>query len=120
MNKLITFCFLFVAFISFSQEKHDARLLERYTNEELTQIQNNNPEEYEIIVHALKVGISIGGIPAEKDINFNGELDLDPTQDHTYISLGLVLLENQYQYYKFKGTDMMVVVRPKNLITQIK
>jgi hypothetical protein len=122
LKKFTTFCLLFIAVFSYSQENHDPRLLERYSSEELTAIQNNNSEEYEIIVHALKVGISIGDVPQEKgkDIVFDGEIDKDPNKEHTYISLGLELKNNTYQYYKFKGTNKMVIVRPKNLITQIQ
>lgn len=121
IKKIITICFLSLAAISYSQEKHDARLLERYTSEELTTIQMENPEEYEILVHALEVGISIGDIQEGKgkDLVFDGELDADPSLNHTYISLGVELI-NRYQYYKFKGTNKMVIIRPKNLITQIR
>lgn len=121
IKKIITICFLSLAAISYSQEKHDARLLERYSSEELTTIQMENPEEYEILVHALEVGISIGDIQEGKgkDLVFDGELDADPSLNHTYISLGVELI-NRYQYYKFKGTNKMVIIRPKNLITQIR
>lgn len=123
MLKKIIMCFLISAsFYGYAQENHDARLLERYSNEELTSIQNQNPEEYEILVHALKVGISIGDIEEGegKEIVYDGEIDKDPSLDHTYISLGLELKNNTYQYFKFKGTNKLVIVRPKNLITQIK
>ncbi|WP_146194221.1 hypothetical protein [Brumimicrobium oceani] len=122
LKRTILFFLLSVAFYGYSQENHDKRLLERYSNEELTSMQNNNPEEYEIIVHALKVGISIGDIQdgKGKEIVYNGELDKDPSLDHTYISLGLELKDDAYQYYKFKGTNKMVIVRPKNYITKIK
>lgn len=121
IKKIITICFLSLAAITYSQEKHDARLLERYTSEELTTIQMENPEEYKILVHALEVGISIGDIQEGKgkDLVFDGELDADPSLNHTYISLGVELI-NRYQYYKFKGTNKMVIIRPKNLITQIR
>lgn len=111
-----------MASYSYAQESHDQRLLEKYSTEELTSIQNNDPEEYKIIVHALEVGISIGDIQEGKgkEIIFDGVIDKNPNQDHTYISLGLELIDNKYQYYKFKGTNKMVIVRPKNLITQIK
>ena len=121
LKHFTTFFILTIAVFGYSQNNHDTRLLERYTSEELTALQNNNPEEYEIIVHALKVGISIGEYQAGegKDIVFDGELDKDPNKEHTYISLGIELID-RYQYYMFKGTNKMVIVRPKNYITQIK
>lgn len=123
MLKKITFCFLItITSFGYAQENHDTRLLERYSAEELTQLQNTNPEEYKILDHALEVGISIGDIQEGKgkEIVFDGEIDKDPSLNHTYISLGLELIDGKYQYYKFKGTNKMVIVRPKNLITQIK
>jgi len=123
MLKTIIICLMLsVTYFGYSQGNHDVRLLERYTDDELTDIQTNNPEEYKILDHALKVGVSIGDIPTEKgkDIVYDGEIDKDPNQEHTYISLGLELIDNRYQYFKFKGTNKMVIVRPKNLITQIK
>lgn len=122
LKRIILFFLISVTFYGYSQENHDKRLLERYSSTELTSIQNNDPEEYEIIVHALKVGISIGDIQEGegKEIVFDGEIDKDPNLEHTYISLGLELKDNTYQYYKFKGTNKLVIVRPKNLITQIK
>ena len=123
MLKTIMICLLFlVTFQGYTQENHDTRLLEKYSAEELTNLQNTDPEEYEILDHALEVGISIGEIPTQKgkDIVFDGEIDKDPNLQHTYISLGLELIDGRYQYYKFKGTNQMVIVRPKNLITQIK
>ena len=121
-KKIIMFLLISVTFYGYSQENHDKRLLERYSNEELSGMQSDNPQEYEIILHALEVGISIGDIPTAKGKNiiYDGEIDKDPNLEHTYISLGLELKNNAYQYYKFKGTNKMVIVRPKNLITQIK
>lgn len=120
LKKIITLSLLFVAIFSYSQEEFDARLLERYSAQELTEMQKNNPEELKILNRALEVGISIGPIQEGKDqkIPFNGEIEGDPNKEQTFISLGLDL-KNEYQYYRFKGTDQMVIVRPKNQILLI-
>lgn len=120
LKKLITLSILFVAFFSYSQEEFDSRLLERYSVQELTAMQKNDPEELKILNRALEVGISIGGISEGKDkeIIFDGEIDGDPNKEQTFISLGLYLRKD-YQYYRFKGTNELVIVRPKDQILLI-
>lgn len=120
LKKIITLSILFVALFSYSQEEFDSRLLERYSAQELSEMQKNNPEELKILNRALEVGISIGEIQEGKDkeISFDGEIDGDPNKAQTFISLGLHLT-NKYQYYRFKGTDQFVIVRPKDSILLI-
>jgi|SRR5690554_1728338 len=121
MLRRIIVCLLIIpALMGRAQDAHDERLLERYSVEELNTMQSENPEEYAILDHALEVGISIGDIQEGKEIVFDGVLDKDPNQAHTYISLGLELIDNKYQYYRFKDSNKMVIVRPKDRITQIK
>ena len=121
MKKILALSLLFVAVFSYSQEEFDSRLLERYTPQELAAMQKNNPEEFQILNHALDVGISIGEIREKpgSPIPFEEkELDADPHKEQTFISLGLTL-KDKTQYFKFKGTNMMVIVRPKNRILDI-
>jgi len=118
IKSLLLITAFFIAGISFSQSSHDSRLLERYSDEELTELKNSEPEEYAVLVNGLERGISIGKIPTEKgkDIQFDGNLDIDPNENHTYISLGIDLKENKYQYFKITGTNMMIGVLPKSLL----
>lgn len=118
MKSFLLAATLFIASIGFSQSSHDSRLLEKYSEAELTEIKNSQPDQYQILVNALDKGIFIGEIPTQKgkDIQFDGELDIDPNKEHTFISLGIVLKENNYQYFKISGTNMMVGVLPKRLL----
>lgn len=118
IKSILLVAILVMASIGFSQSSHDSRLLERYSEAELTEIKNSEPEEYKILVSALDKGIFIGEIPThkDKDVQFDGELDIDPTKDHTFISLGIELKENKYQYFKITGTNMLVGVRPKSVL----
>ena len=120
LKKIITLSILFIAVFSYSQEEFDSRLLERYSAQELTEMQKNNPEEFKILNRALDVGISIGTIHEGKEngIVFNGEIEGDPNKEQTFISLG-IYLKNEYQYFRFKGTDQFVIVRPKDQILLI-
>lgn len=118
IKSILIVAVLFITSIGFSQSSHDSRLLEKYSEEQLTELKNAHPEEYGVLVNALERGIFIGEIPNQKgkDVQFDGELDIDPSADHTFISLGIELKENNYQYFKITGTNMMVGVLPKSLL----
>lgn len=120
LKKLITLSVFFVAFFSYSQKEFDSRLLERYSVEELTTMQKNNPEELKILNRALEVGISIGTIQGGKDkeMPFKGEIEVDLDKEQTFISLGLHLT-NESQYYRIKGTNKFLIVQAKHNILLI-
>lgn len=117
--KVITLIYMLFAFASLSHsQEHDPRLLAHFEKTELSELKINQPEEYSFLNLALEKAIFIGPIPQEKakDIIFDGEVDIDPNGNHTYLSLGIEIKENQYQYFKIKGTNQLVGVLPKSLI----
>lgn len=118
MKSFLIIAIVSIASFSFSQSSHDSRLLEKYSAQELTELKKEQPEEYQILVNALERGIFIGEIPTQKgkDVQFDGELDIDPNEKHTFISLGIELKENTYQYFKITGKNKMVGVLPKSLL----
>ena len=118
MRKLISsFIFILIFSFSYSQE-HDQRLLKEYSQTELDNMKSSSPKEYQFLNVALDKAIFIGEIPQEKgkDVEFDGELEVDLSKEHTFLSLGIDLKENEYQYFKIKGTNKMVGVLPKSLI----
>jgi hypothetical protein len=118
IKKILTLVTLFIGVVSFSQSSHDDRLLKKYGQETLDQMALDTPEEYSILNNALQRGIFIGDIPTEKgkDIQFDGELSVDLSKKHDFISLGIELKENEYQYFKITGTNKLVGVLPKSLL----
>ncbi len=117
MKTALTLLFFLVSYsISFAQ--HHPDLLKRYSTEKLDELEASNPEEYKILNNALERGTFIGPIPEEKakSITFDGELAIDPDADHNFITMGITLKENKYQYFQIKGTDQMVGVLPKSLL----
>lgn len=119
----LTFFALSFAFLTLSQQdSFDSRLLDKYTATELSQIQQNNAEEYNILVRALDVGLVIADY-VEKDgekMSFDGVLDANPNEKHTYISLGVELIEDRNQYFKFKDSNKIAIIYSKNTILKIK
>jgi len=118
MKKLFSLVILLSFFTFGYSQDHDNRLLQKYSVEELDKMKSNSPNEYKFLNTALDKAIFIGEIPQEKgkDVKFDGELELDPSKEHTFLSLGIVLKDNEYQYFKIIGTDQMVGVLPKSLI----
>lgn len=118
IKKMLVFVALFIGVASFSQSNHDDRLIKKYGRETLDQMATKNPTEYTVLTNALERAIFIGDIPTEKgkDIQFDGELTIDPSKKHDFISLGIELKENNYQYFKISGTNKLVGVLPKSLL----
>jgi len=117
--KVITLVSMLFTFASLSYSQvHDARLLAHFEKIELDELKANHPEEYQFLNLAIEKAIFIGPIPQEKekDITFDGEIEIDPNGNHTYLSLGIEIKENQYQYFRIKGTNQLVGVLPKSLI----
>ena len=116
--KLLIQIFIFFGFIAFSFSQHDQRLLIKYSQNELDAMKSNDYENYKILENALDKGIFIGEIPTEKskEIVFDGELAINLNETHTFLSLGITLKENEYQYFKIKGTNKLVGVLPKSLL----
>jgi hypothetical protein len=115
MKKIFTLLLLVVGFSQFvASQDFDARLLGKYSKQEIKKMQESNPNEYQFLVNALDKGLFISEIPAEKakDVVFDGTLKIDPKGTHTFITLKKEILE-RYQYYKIEGTNMMVVILPR-------
>jgi hypothetical protein len=112
LNSLLTL-FLLSASWAHSQEKIDKRLLIRYSESELTQMLENNPEEYKILTYALDNGMYIGNYSKEKGSALT-EIDR-PSKNQTYIDLNFEI-SDQNQYYKIKGEDKVLVVKSKNVL----
>ena len=115
MNKTFFFLLLFTisGYSAISQE-FDQRLMQKYSKSEITNLQKNNPEEYNYLVNALDKGVYISEIPMQKasSITFNGTLNIDLSKKHTFISLGKEITDS-YQYYKIEGTTKMLCILPR-------
>ncbi len=94
-------------------QTYDTRLEPHYSREEIQKMIREDVARYKFLVNCLNKAIFIAEIPAEKadGIKFNGTLNIDPDQNHTFLSLGLAITE-EYQYYKIEGTNKMLVVMP--------
>lgn len=112
-NILLLLLVFSTSIYSFCQDI-DKRLLKKYSKKEIIKIQKENPNEYTFLVNALNKGVFISEIPEQKakSIAFDGTLNIDPNETHTFISLGKEITD-KYQYYKIEGTNKMLAILPR-------
>lgn len=98
---------------SFAQT-YDTRLEPYYSKAEIQKMIQEDVATYKFLVKCLNKAIFISDVPLEKvsTIKFNGTLDINPDETHTFLSLGLTITD-EYQYYKIEGTNKMLVVLPR-------
>jgi hypothetical protein len=87
----------------------DSRLLERFSQQELTNLKDNNPEKLAMYNYALDNGCYTAEMPTGKSITLE-EISIDAMKELNFISLGLNI-EKQNQYFKIAGQDKMLVVK---------
>ncbi|MES2588899.1 MAG: hypothetical protein V4622_07960 [Bacteroidota bacterium] len=112
----LVFLFFIGSSVVFSQEI-DNRLLKKYSKTELINIKKNDVQEYNFLVKAVKEGVYVSNIPTSKGkrITYDGTLNIDPNQDHTFISLEKEITD-EYQFYRIEGTQKMLVIQPRILL----
>lgn len=100
-----------------SAQEIDVRLLPYCSSEELQTMIEEDFENYQFLINALDKGIFIATIPTQKEpVQYDGVLEINPEEEHNFLSLGLEILD-RYQYYQIKDTDLMLVVLPKVFLT---
>lgn len=95
--------------ISFAQQI-DKRLEKRYSTQELTTMQNENPSHYKMLVYALDNACYTSEYPKEKASTLTQSIVLDPNKPLNFIELGLEI-KKENQYIKIEGTSKILVVK---------
>lgn len=111
---LILLVLAFTTSIYYYSQDIDKRLLKKYSKKEIKAIQKNTPDEYTFLINALEKGVFISEIPEKKasTIVFDGTLNINPNEVHTFMSLGKEITD-RYQYYKIEGTNKMLAILPR-------
>ena len=109
-NLILLFSLFLVSQIGFSQEKEiNPQLLSVYTETELNQMIQNNPEKYDLLIYAIDNAIYTADYPTEKKVDISKEISI-PQDEYTYLDLG-IKIEDLNQFYKIKGTNKILVVK---------
>ena len=88
----------------------DSRLLQRYSEVQLVNLQQDNPDEYALLDYALDNAVYYAEVPAEKQIDVQ-EISL-PNGEATFINLGLNI-EEENQYFKIAGENRLLIVKSR-------
>ena len=121
MKRIVSFLVFSMIFslITFAQtnEKADERLLVKYSQEELNQMEKESPEMVEYLNYCLDHSFTIMEYPEEK----SPELQVVVIEDLDNINifeLNIEIDETKFVYYKIAGTDKMLVVKSKKFILE--
>lgn len=110
MKKLaLTFSLLVFSVAGYSQQM-DQRLLEVYSEQELTEIKTKDIGFFNALVYGLENGTYITDMPQGKELENIKSIKL-PKGNYTYASLGLRISEESNQYIKIEGTNKLLVVK---------
>ena len=110
---LITLCLIVTNFLTAQSDKFDQRLLEKFSQNELEEMKSNSPDRFKTIEYCLDHGYYFVDIPQSKDINerISGEVIINDLNNFNLLLLDITFLENDYQYFKIKNIDKLLVVK---------
>jgi len=114
--KLITTLSFSILFWSIGiSQQIDSRLLQRYTEIQLSNIQLENPEEYALLNYALDNAVYFSDLPKEKSKDLQ-EISL-PNAEPTFINLGLDL-KDKNQYFIVREQNKLLVVKSRWVLNE--
>jgi hypothetical protein len=93
--------------------KYDARLLELFSEEELTKINKEDSYRFQLIEFCLDHASYFVETSSSKDFTerISGTVDIADVKKFNFFKLEIELLENDYQYFKVKDKDLLLVVK---------
>lgn len=116
MKKLfLNFVFVLLIAPVFGQDNHPKELLLAYTQEELTTLQKEQPEDYQVLLYALKTGgYYIAENPVVKQLQISRNIDL-PKGKFNFATLGIKITED-IQFFGINGSNKLLVVKAMPVI----
>jgi hypothetical protein len=100
------------------QSDFDERLLVKFNEERITQLQKEHPQIIAFMEFYLENGISIVSLNNGKQVEIEGTLklkSLDESKVNVY-DLGIPLPLEQTVYYSIEGTDKTLLVYSRTLV----
>ena len=96
----------------------DSRLLVKYSVEELNNIEKKNPSEIRFLLHCIESAQYITPFPEGKEdaVEIIGEMEVRDINNINFFELNVELIQDNYQYYTIKGSDMLLVIKSKDHI----
>jgi hypothetical protein len=103
-----------ISTLGLNAQELDSRLLERYSEAEIYEMQQKDPESYSITVYALDHAIYYLDVPVGKEVSFrtiriaNDKLN--------FVDLGLEI-KDQNQYFLVEGKNKVLVVKSRGVLS---
>ena len=96
----------------------DSRLLVKYSVEELNKIEKENPSEIKFLLHCIESAQYITPFPEGKEsaVEIIGEVEIRDINSINFFELGVELIQDNYQYFTIKASDMLLVIKSKDHI----
>jgi hypothetical protein len=116
MKTLIILFFSLLVTGAVSAQKYNPRLLKSYSNEELSTINHDKPELFQILNYALDNACYITNATG-KDYSSLTSIDLANTETAPcFAELGLKIID-QNQYFRINGTEKLLVVKSQIVLS---
>ncbi len=96
----------------------DSRLLVKYSVEELNNIEKENPSEIRFLLHCIESAQYITPFPEGKEgvVEIIGEMEIRDINNINFFELNVELIQDNYQYYAIKDSNMLLVIKSKDHI----
>lgn len=95
----------------------DDRLLVKYSIEELSQMEKENPEQLEYLNFCLEYAFYLTPYPEKKRLDLE-VIEVENSGKINFFALNIDIDETAIRYFRIAGTNQMLVVRSKALIQQ--
>lgn len=111
----------FTAFSGFSQSKYDTRLLVKYSEQELSNLEDSNPAKFEFINYCIEHAFYVSDLPTEKMQSKNdqiGLISIENIEHINFFALNLNLIQDNYQFFAIEGHNKLLVIKSIDHITK--
>ena len=110
---IVSFLIFSATFSAQSTNSYDERLLELFSEQEIKEISNEDPYRIQLIEYCFDNAYYFVETSASKDYSsrISGTVEIDDVKDFNFFKLNIEFKENDYQYYKVKDHDLLLVVK---------
>jgi hypothetical protein len=96
-----------------NNSNYDVRLLELFSENEISNIIEEDPYRIQLIEYCLDHAFYFVETSKSKDFSerISGTVEIDDVENFNFFKLEIEMLENDYQYFKVKDKELLLVVK---------
>jgi hypothetical protein len=96
-----------------NNSNYDVRLLELFSENEISNIMEEDPYRIQLIEYCLDHAFYFVETSKSKDFSerISGTVKIDDVENFNFFKLEIEMLENDYQYFKVKDKELLLVVK---------